>query len=127
MGVELHIEELVLHGFAARDRHRIAGAVQLELTRLMSESRLPASRQTLINLERLQGSTFQVKGGAKPEATGAQIARTVVIGIHDEHRTAISEPRTEPHRMGNGPPTECRRMHTISGRTQAVAGGAGIT
>jgi hypothetical protein len=44
-----------------------------------------------------------------------QIARTVVIVIHDEHRTAISEPPTEPHRRGNGPPTKCRRMHTFSG------------
>ena len=35
MGIELHIEELVLHGFAARDRQRIAAAVQLELSRLM--------------------------------------------------------------------------------------------
>ena len=35
--VQLHIEELVLHGFAPADRYRIAAAVQLELTRLLAE------------------------------------------------------------------------------------------
>ena len=102
MGVELHIEELVLHGFAARDRHRIAGAVQLELTRLMSESRLPASRQTLINLERLHGSTFQVKGGAKPEATGAQIARTVFKGLRQQARVSAINSMRAPSSQPRG-------------------------
>jgi hypothetical protein len=33
--INLHIEELVLHGFAPGDRHRISEAVEQELTRLI--------------------------------------------------------------------------------------------
>ena len=35
--IELHIEELVLHGFSPRDRDAIGEAVQRELTRLFVE------------------------------------------------------------------------------------------
>lgn len=35
--VNLHIEELVLHGFAPHDRHRIGDAVERELLRLLTE------------------------------------------------------------------------------------------
>ena len=35
--LNLHIEELVLHGFAPGDRYRIGEAVQQELTRLFAE------------------------------------------------------------------------------------------
>jgi hypothetical protein len=41
----------------------------------------------------------------------APIARTVVLVIHDEHRSAIGEPPTQPRRRGSGPPTKCRRMN----------------
>ncbi|MEJ2009120.1 MAG: hypothetical protein P8Z30_13360 [Acidobacteriota bacterium] len=41
--VEVHIEELVLHGFAPGDRHRIAVAVKQELSRLILAEGVPAS------------------------------------------------------------------------------------
>ena len=41
--IELHIEELVLHGFAPADRYRIGDTVQRELTRLLAEQGMPAS------------------------------------------------------------------------------------
>ncbi|HVV86983.1 MAG TPA: hypothetical protein VHE35_28285 [Kofleriaceae bacterium] len=47
--IELHLDELVLHGVAARDRHRVADAVHAELARLLAEQGLPgglASRET---------------------------------------------------------------------------------
>lgn len=88
MGVKLHIEELVLHGFAPRDRHRIAGAMQLELARLMSEDSLAASRQNHISLDRLQSRTFRVKAGAKPEATGSEIARAIFKNLQQQARVS---------------------------------------
>jgi hypothetical protein len=36
--IQIHIDELVLHGFDPRDRHAIGDAVQAELTRLMAVS-----------------------------------------------------------------------------------------
>ncbi len=41
--VDLHIEELVLHGFSPGDRFRIGEAVELELTRLITEQGIPSS------------------------------------------------------------------------------------
>jgi len=38
--IHLHIEELVLHGFAPGDRHQISEAMQQELTRLISEKNI---------------------------------------------------------------------------------------
>lgn len=37
MNVELHIEQLVLHGFAPSDRYRIGAAIQQELARLLAQ------------------------------------------------------------------------------------------
>jgi hypothetical protein len=77
MGVELHIEELVLHGFAAHDRHRIAAAMQSELTRLLSAE---GSQGTIANhavIARLNAGAFKIKAGSKPQQAGAQIAQAV--------------------------------------------------
>ena len=52
----------------------------------------------------------------------AQIARTVVLVIHDEHGSAIGELPTQPQRSRIGPPTKCRRMHPISDPIHAVTG-----
>lgn len=76
-GIELHIEELVLHGFAPGDRHRIAGALELELTRLLTEQGLPAALQGGGELERLDGGVITVRPGGRPEELGAQVARSV--------------------------------------------------
>ena len=41
--IELHIEELVLHGFSPGDRYRIGEAVEQELTRLLADRGVPQS------------------------------------------------------------------------------------
>lgn len=78
--IELHIEELVLHGFPPGDRNRIAGAVEHELAMLVTERGL---MQDVTNGEiaRLDGGSFQVAQDSKPETTGAQIARAVYGGM----------------------------------------------
>jgi len=40
--VELHIEELVLHGFRSGDRFHIGDALERELVRLLGKQGLPA-------------------------------------------------------------------------------------
>jgi hypothetical protein len=106
MGVKLHIEEFVLHGFAPRDRHRIARAMQLELARLMGENSLTTSHRNHISLDRPQGSTFRVKAGAKPEATGSEIARAVFKNLRQQARVSAinSTPMPSLGQQGGGKP-----------------------
>ncbi len=83
--IELHIEELVLHGFDARDRHRIGDAVQRELTRLFGE---PLDRTPLrtTNADSLDAGEFKVEPSARPERVGYAIARA----IHDRLTKGIA-------------------------------------
>ncbi|MFZ3168354.1 MAG: hypothetical protein WA130_12115 [Candidatus Methanoperedens sp.] len=79
--IKLHIEELVLHGFAPGDRYRIAEAVEREIARLFSEQGMPQSLNRGGEIERLDGGAFEAARGSKPEAIGAKVARTVYGGL----------------------------------------------
>jgi hypothetical protein len=78
--VELHIEELLLHGFNPRDRFAISDTVEHELTRLIGSGGL-AGIASEITVERLDGGRFKAAPGMKPGAVGKQIAQTVYRGI----------------------------------------------
>jgi len=95
-GIELHIEELVLHGFEARDCHRIAEAVQLELTRLIVANGGANSLKTPISLERIKAGAFKVQASAKPQQAGKQIAEAVFRSLHRPamHQPAQNQPVT---------------------------------
>ncbi len=74
---ELQIEELVLHGFDPGDRHRISEAIEKEMTRLIAERGLSDRLTDGIHIPRLDGASFQINQGSKPETAGVQIARSV--------------------------------------------------
>ena len=78
--IELHIEELALHGFPAADRHAIGGAVERELARLLGQQE---DRSGLVDREiaQLEGGTFAVAPNATPEMIGTQIAQTIYSGL----------------------------------------------
>jgi hypothetical protein len=76
MKIELHIEVLVLHGFAPEDRHRIGEAVERELASLLGEQGIPSLNNDL-EIEDMNAGEIAIARGARPEATGAQIARAV--------------------------------------------------
>lgn len=77
---ELHIEELVLHGFSPRERYAIGEAVQRELTRLFTEQGIhPSLGQGRI--ARLDGGSVLVKQGTRADAIGKQVAQTVYAGM----------------------------------------------
>lgn len=78
--IELHIEELVLHGFPPGDRSRIAGEVEHELAVLITERGMPQG-VTSGEIAKLDGGSFQVAQGSKPETAGALIARAVYGGM----------------------------------------------
>ena len=78
--IELHIEELVLHGFSPRERYAIGEAVQRELTQLFAEQGIHPSLNEQ-RIARLDGGSISVKQGTKADAIGKQVAQTVYGGM----------------------------------------------
>ena len=79
--VELHIEELVLHGFASADRYVIGAAVERELGWLLGEDGVPTSLRSGKAIDEIRGGTFTALHNAKPPAIGRQIAQAVYEGL----------------------------------------------
>jgi len=79
--VELHIEELVLHGFAPGDRHRIADAVERELARLFTEEGVPGALESGFESPRVDAGSFQMAPDSRAEAVGAEVARAIYGGF----------------------------------------------
>lgn len=80
--IELHIEELVLHGFESGDRYRIGAAVEAELARLFAEQGVPPSLAQGGEMAHLDGGTFDVAPGSTAEAIGAQVAQALYGGLN---------------------------------------------
>jgi hypothetical protein len=80
--IHLHIEALVLDGFAPGDRHDIAAAVEAELIRLMSAPAVSAGLSANLSRDRIDGGSFRLAKAAKPAAVGVQIAGAVYGGIN---------------------------------------------
>jgi hypothetical protein len=75
--LELHIDELVLHGFSTGDRRRIGEAVEHELVRLLSGR---AGLQPWLEsreVARVDGGVFEVASNARPEMIGVRVAQMV--------------------------------------------------
>jgi len=90
--VNVHIEELVLHGFATGDCRRIAQALEQELARLMGEGTL-GWRQNPPVIERVNAGAFKVEAAAKPQATGTEIARAVFRSLRQRASASASVTR----------------------------------
>jgi hypothetical protein len=81
MNLHVHIEELVLRGFAPGDRARIGEAVRVELGRLFRESGVPPALAAGGAADRLRAGAFDTGTTARPESTGGQIAAAVYRGL----------------------------------------------
>jgi hypothetical protein len=75
--VELHVEELVLHGFARRDRAAIGDALRGELARLIAEGGVPAGLGAADGAASLDGGSFRASPGQRPAQVGAAVARAI--------------------------------------------------
>ena len=75
--MELHIDELILHGFPPDGRLSIGDAVERELGRLIAEQGLHGFAGGSVDIERLDGGAFQVAPGSPPKTIGAQVAGAV--------------------------------------------------
>jgi hypothetical protein len=81
VNVELHIEELVLHGFPPDYRHRIGGAVEQEISRLFTEQGVPPSLSRGGDIPRLDAGAIQMSPELGADAVGARVARSLYEGM----------------------------------------------
>jgi hypothetical protein len=72
--IELHIEELILHGLPYDQRRRVAAAIEQELTRLLAERGAPDGWD---GIEPLTPAPITVNPRLSAEAIGQEVARTV--------------------------------------------------
>jgi len=86
--INLHIEELVLHGFAPGDRYTIADAVERELSHLLAQQFTPFTSAGIpptsvhdLGNSRLDVGAFNVAPGSRADSIGAQIAQAVHGGL----------------------------------------------
>ncbi len=79
--ISLHIEEMVLDGFAVEDQGRVISAVQRELQRLLNQGDMPVALRQNRSIERLDGGTVRLQTGAIPEAVGKQVAESLYGGL----------------------------------------------
>lgn len=71
--VRLRIEDLVLEGFSPAEGARIGAAVERELERLIAERGLPEGMSGAA-IPRIDGGSFRVSAGSRPESAGREIA-----------------------------------------------------
>ena len=81
LSIELHIEELVLHGFAPGERYIIGDAVERELGQLLGEQGIPILLRSQNARDEITGAAFNILPEAKPLVIGQQIAQAVYRGF----------------------------------------------
>jgi hypothetical protein len=90
--VRLHIERLVLHGFPAAGRRRIAEQVRSELERLMGEGGPMQSLMKPMAVDRARGESFRIGADANPHAAGRQIAQAVYRSLQGSNAASSRAP-----------------------------------
>ena len=79
--IELHIEELVLHGFARRDRETVGHALEDELTRLLREQGVPAAWLGGGEIDQINVGQINLPRGLRGAAVGVQVAQRIYRGV----------------------------------------------
>jgi hypothetical protein len=87
--IEVHIEELVLQGFAPADRQRIAAALERELTRGLTGRGPPGWLTTAGHLAHLDAGTVIMEANPGAVAIGTQVGAALHSTLHQP-----SSPRT---------------------------------
>lgn len=75
--LDLHIDELALHGFPPQDRDRIAGSLQHELHRLLASGAQDLLPHTSFSLDRLDVGSFSAGISGSPQYIGRQVAQRI--------------------------------------------------
>ena len=75
--IDLQIDELVLNGFAAADRHAIGDAFERELARLLAEQGVSPGLTRNVELEHLNADVDHVNQGSNSETIAVQSAQAI--------------------------------------------------
>ena len=78
MTIDLHIDQLVLHGINVVDRDDLVLALQMELSRLLSEQGTLTGSSVAA---RVEGGSFTLTPDMGAEAIGTHVARAIYGGI----------------------------------------------
>jgi hypothetical protein len=97
--LEVHIEELALHGFAGVDRRRIGDALQAELERQFAGRDLPSFGDKGVSIARLS-CAFKSVPGAPPKNIGADLARSLHRGLLRSVARSSDAPKSFLHGRG---------------------------
>ena len=79
--LELHIDELVLHGFPRAERFAIGDALEHALARHFAEQGVPGALTRELSIDRLDIGTFAVPAPAQPGQTGQRMAHALYRGL----------------------------------------------
>lgn len=78
--IEIHIEELVLHGVAPVDRRAVSDALQREFETLVARDGVAALLSRAESLTQQSARPITLAPGARPTALGVEVARTIHRG-----------------------------------------------
>jgi hypothetical protein len=79
--IDVHIEEVVLHGFRPQDGHGIGDALERELARLLSEPHARAGLAEGRDLPSVDAGRVSLQPGAPADAIGRRLAGVVSGGL----------------------------------------------
>ena len=80
--IEIHINELVLHGFPAADRYRIVSETENHLAALLAERGLPGRLERDSDIPSLPGGRFEGGASVLPAGeVGKRIAQAIYEGL----------------------------------------------
>jgi len=80
--LQIDIDELVLHGFAASDRNAIGDALSGELERLFGEAELQRAFHRGLELPSMNTGSISLPAQVGPAAVGAEVARVVYSSLN---------------------------------------------
>jgi hypothetical protein len=79
--IDIHIDRVVLKGYASSDRHAIADGLREELARHYSAPEALGELRTGSPLEHVDAGRVSIVHGATPRAVGGQAARGIAKGL----------------------------------------------
>lgn len=85
--IQVHIQELILHGFDPATRYHVADAVQSELTRLFAHQPVSHALQQGGEARYLNAGSFKVTPTMKADAIGSQVARSVYNSLNPKTKS----------------------------------------
>jgi hypothetical protein len=95
--LEVHIEEVVLHGFAGADRRRVGDALQAELERQFAAQELPSFGDKGVCIARLSCTAFASTAGATSDRIGTGLAHSLHRGLSQSVARKPGAVATFPH------------------------------